>query len=125
MSSCLTVPLVVACSCDYFHFWSQLQLSPFAVILGSALQFERWTQRLWTVLRLLTDSSPSTIIALAHSVNSLPSPPEDFHEERVSGIRYGMHTEWTMDESDFEVQVLSRVFPPTDLTDSHPSKVEL
>ncbi|KAL1525265.1 hypothetical protein AB1Y20_020130 [Prymnesium parvum] len=96
-----------------WHNDSELQhllqhAAPFTAVLGAALMFEGWTQRMWTVLRRLTEASPGAVIVLAHSTGSLKAPPDDFVEERVSGIRYGMHTAWNDHESDFELQILRR-----------------
>lgn len=88
---------------------SQLAQGPFDAILGAALQFERWADRMWTVLRALTDDRPGATIALVHSVGSLGGPTADFEEvARVNGMRYGMHTAWDDRESDFELQILTR-----------------
>jgi predicted RNA methylase len=85
-----------------------LQAGPYVAVLGAALQFEKWADRMWQVLRALTDSSPGATIALVHTAGSLGKASDDFDEERVPGLHYGMHTAWRGDESDYEVVVLRR-----------------
>ena len=66
---------------------------PYVAVLGAALQFERWHDRMWHVLRALSEQNPAVTIALAHAVGGLRPPADGFEEvERVSGMAYGMHT---------------------------------
>ena len=93
---------------------------PFDVVLGSALQFERWESRLWPLLAALTHSGvhgQRSIIALAHTTGAIPAPSAAeltegggrFEEiERVSGLAFGLRTRWNESESDFEVVLLER-----------------
>ena len=103
---------------------------PFDMVLGAALQFERWQHsHLWRTLRLLTRRPPfdsregqtaneeltaalgPSIVALAHTAGALETPPLEsgFVEvERISGLRYGMRTRWREDMSDFEIVLLER-----------------
>lgn len=110
---------------------------PFDLVLGAALQFEQWQERLWSVLERLT-IAPSTapdagdescaeggsrggdhagsLVALSHTIGAIQSPPVSvaFVEvERVPGApRYGMTSRWS-GESEFEVVLLRRVRRPT------------
>ena len=110
---------------------------PFDLVLGAALHFEKWQERLWTVLERLT-IAPSTapdagdescaeggsrggdhagsLVALSHTIGAIQSPPLSvaFVEvERVPGApRYGMTSRWN-GESEFEVVLLRRVRRPT------------
>eukprot|EP00962_Isochrysis_galbana_P001381 scaffold351_cov117-Isochrysis_galbana.AAC.4 len=55
-------------------------------------------------------STAATLIALAHSVGSLPHPPAGgivTERERVSGLAYGMHTAWSDAETDFELVLMA------------------
>ena len=89
---------------------------PFDVVLGAALQFEKWESRLWHVLEKLTHGGrradgTRALVALAHTTGALPTPPAEAHFEeleRVSGVALGFPTRWRSDESDFEVVVLVR-----------------
>mmetsp|Transcript_11870 Transcript_11870/g.25686 ORF Transcript_11870/g.25686 Transcript_11870/m.25686 type:complete len:378 (-) Transcript_11870:379-1512(-) len=92
-------------------------MGPFDLIIGAALQFEKWLPRMWYVLEVLTDKSDTctadtgtgALVALSHTTGSLPEPPAPFAiTERVSGLDFGMHTAWSEVESDFEVLCLLR-----------------
>lgn len=93
---------------------------PYDLILGGALMTFVTTPRIWPVLRSLTSGSMArggSVVALAHTVGTIPTPPEGsgFHElERISGLEYGFHTRWASDESDFEIVVLQRISLPSD-----------
>jgi len=53
-----------------------------------------------------------SLVALAHTVGAVASPPEGsgFVEvARVAGLSFGLHTRWSESESDFEVVVARRV----------------
>ena len=53
-----------------------------------------------------------SLVALAHTVGAVASPPEGsgFVEvARVAGLGFGLHTRWSESESDFEVVVARRV----------------
>ena len=88
---------------------------PYDLILGGALMAFVTTPRVWPVLRSLTSSGSmareGAIVALAHTVGTIPTPPDGagFHElARISGLEYGFHTRWASNESDFEIVVLQR-----------------
>ena len=116
--------------------------APFDLVTGAALMELSTSPRLWSVLRALTapggaigvaandaetaaDATASTevvghqrrrrrgsLVALAHTVGAVASPPEGsgFVEvARVAGLGFGLHTRWSESESDFEVVVARRV----------------
>jgi SAM-dependent methyltransferase len=97
---------------------------PFDLVLGGALQFEKWEARLWDVLARLTAppaaaapdaasraaGAAGSVVALAHTVGAIGRPPLAFVElGRLAGGAYGMHTTWSETDSDFEVVVLRRI----------------
>ena len=84
---------------------------PFDLLLGAALQPERWEQRLWTVVgRLLGGGGGGAArrpaVVLAHSAGAIGSPPHSSGLQlgaRVPGVALGLHTRWKPAWSDFEL----------------------
>jgi predicted nicotinamide N-methyase len=101
------------------------ELGPYDLIMGAALQFERWEDRLWPVLERLSAPASSgahaqttstcvtsgTIVALAHTLGAIAEPPPPFKlVDRVPGTAFGMRTKWSRHETDFEVVVVHRAW---------------
>ena len=89
---------------------------PFDLVLGAALQFEKWEKRLPAALAALTHAGRRgrrSIVAFAHTAGASAATVEGsgarFEQlERSSGLAHGLHTRWSEAESDFEVVVLGR-----------------
>jgi hypothetical protein len=81
-----------------------LEAGPFDMVLGAALQFESWWDKLWPLLEKLA-SSQSTRLVLVHTTGNIvvPAAAALCEVRRKSGKIFGMVTRQNEFMSDFEV----------------------